>query len=301
MAIRNDPRLIQAHIALFKGERNEAQRLLDEYYQAHKESRDDPLILWLDAQTRATREERIAQLKLLVSSVAPENHYARLARIYLDEEALYAAKLTPSRRRVAFLSVEMWVFIGFIVLGGIVTLLGVSFFGSPERGEMQPNLALTQTALIASLPTSTPLPDMSTPVNVDEFMLRYDGGILQVAAIEDNSRRVVDDGMNAAVQPVPGARFYALRLIFECRQAICNEPPQAKLALRLDDLSVIPLRDNVRIEGTTFMQPVALGRASSGWYVFEIPVSGLVTYLEVHPLTADRNVPPLVILLQTDF
>ena len=73
------------------------------------------------------------------------------------------------------------------------------------------------------------------------------------------------------------------------------------MALRLDDLAVIPVRDNVIIDGTRPMQPVALGRATSGWAVFEIPVSAIVAYLEVRPLTADRSAPPPVILLQTSF
>ncbi|MCU0513493.1 MAG: hypothetical protein MUE40_13105 [Anaerolineae bacterium] len=296
MSPRHDPRLIQANIALFKGERLEAQRLLDEYYQAHKDRRHEPLILWLDAQTRATREERLEGLRLLVHSASSENPYARLARLALADEAEYERRLSPPRRTFARLPLEAWSFIGMLLLavlltGGLVLLLG--------RGEEADaaGIPLTQTALVQALPTRTPQPDRSVAVIPEEFTLRYDGGLLQVAAIEDGSQRVIDDGQNVPLLPVPGARFYALRLLFECRQAICNEPPQAALTLRLDDLSVIPRRDGVRLEGTTAMQPVALGRATSAWVVFEIPVSGVVAYLEVRPHTAPRTDPPAVILL----
>ena len=56
--------------------------------------------------------------------------------------------------------------------------------------------------------------------------------------------------------------------------------PQAILKLRLDDGSLIEPRTGVQIAGATPLAPIALGRTTSGWLVFEVPsitpVSALV-------------------------
>src|SRR5262249_8576546 len=90
----------------------------------------------------------------------------------------------------------------------------------------------------------------------------------------------VDSDTNEVLTPIPGARFYALNVAFECRGGICDAPPQAILKLQLDDGSLIAPRTGVQIAGTTPLSPIALGRTTSGWLVFEVPsitpVSALV-------------------------
>ncbi len=296
MSVRHHPLLISANIALAQGNRLEAQRLLDTYYQEHKDAKKDPLILWLDAQTRTTRDERLEQLRFLVTTLPAEHPYSVIARETLADEDLYAAKIAPVVRRHWWNRrlgrVQVW------HLGAMSFLIGILVFTVwAVRPRETPPPALTVLLAETATPLITPLPDLSTPLNVNDFTLRYSGGILQIAAVEPDSQRIVERLSPTPIAPVPGARFYALKLIFECRRAICDEPPQANLFVRLDDRTTIAARDNISMAGLEPLQPVALGRASSGWVVFEIPVSALVTYLEIHPddLPSDQT-PPVILL-----
>jgi hypothetical protein len=105
----------------------------------------------------------------------------------------------------------------------------------------------------------------------DAYTARYPQGILQVTAIEDQSERVIDSDTGEVLTPIPGARFYALNVVFECRGGICDAPPQANLTLQLDDGSRIQPRVGVQIAGATGLSPIALGRTTNGWVVFEVP------------------------------
>jgi hypothetical protein len=287
---------MSANIALSQGNRLEAQRLLDAYYQQHKDTKKDPLILWLDAQTRATREERLEQLQFLVSTLPADHPYSVMAQETLNDEATYAAKIGPVVRRRWWNRrlgpVQVW-HLGIVsALIGMIVILMWTF--RPRENEIP---ALAELLTESPTPVVTALPDLSTPVNVNDYTLRYSGGILQIAAVEPDSQRIVERLAPTPIAPVPGARFYALKLIFECRRAICDEPPQADLLIRLDDRTTIPARDDVYVAGLEPLQPVALGRASTGWVVFEFPVSAVVTYLEIHPDDLPSDDPPPVILL----
>lgn len=295
MSVRHHPLLMSANIALSQGNRLEAQRLLDTYYQQHRESSKDPLILWLDAQTRATREERLEQLHFLIANIPTDHPYSVMAREILADEELYASKIANVQhhwwnRRLE--RVQIW------HMGLLSFLIGMMVFTvwamrPREDAETPLSSALAETPT----PVVTPLPDLSTPVNVNDYTLRYSGGILQISAVEPDSQRITQRLAPTPVAPVPGARFYALKLIFECRRAICDEPPQADLFVRLDDRTTISMREDVHVAGLEPIQPVALGRASQGWVIFEIPVSAIVTYLEIHPDDLPSDQPPPVILL----
>ena len=295
MSVRHHPLLMSANIALSQGNRLEAQRLLDTYYQQHRDAKKDPLILWLDAQTRATREERLEQLHFLIANIPADHPYSVMARETLADEELYASKIATVRRhwwnrRLG--RVQVW---QMAALSFVIGLLVFAAWNMRPREEVETplSIALNETPT----PAVTPLPDLSTPVNVNDYTLRYSGGILQIQAVEADSQRVTERLYPTPIAPVPGARFYALKLIFECRRAICDEPPQADLFLRLDDRTTIATREDVHVAGLEPLQPVALGRASSGWVVFEIPVSAIVTYLEIHPDDLPSDQPPPVILL----
>lgn len=289
------PVLIKANIALFKGDRLEAQRLLDEYYAQHKEQRNAPEVLWLDAQTRPTREERLQQLEYLVQTLPPENKYHRIARQHLKDESDYAAKLNPPprfwQRRVLRIALWMWL---WVIVGGI---LAVGMLNPLINPVVSPTPIATE--VIAVQPTRTLLPDMSITLAPENHALRFDAGILQVVSVEDNSQRVVDASTGEIIAPVPGARFYALRVVFECRLALCENPPEAALALRVDDRFVIDARADVLIEGTQPLQSIALGRTAAGWIIFEIPAAGKVSYLQITPYAAPHDAVPPVILIQS--
>lgn len=296
MSVRHHPLLMSANIALSQGNRLEAQRLLDTYYQQHRDTNKDPLILWLDAQTRATREERLEQLHFLIANIPKDHPYSIMARETLADEELYASKIGPTvrhrwwNRRLGRVQVWHMAALSFVI--GIIVFAAWAM--RPVEEDDSP-----LSVLLAETPTPaiTALPDLSTPVNVNDYTLRYTGGILQIAAVEADSQRVTERLYPTPIAPVPGARFYVLKLIFECRRAICDEPPQADLFVRLDDRTTIATREDVHVAGLEPLQPVALGRASTGWVVFEIPVSAIVTYLEIHPDDLPSDQPSPVILL----
>ncbi|MBC7814367.1 MAG: hypothetical protein H7175_24640, partial [Burkholderiales bacterium] len=233
--------LIKANIALVKGERFETQRLLRDYLQEREEQRegvdDVALVLWLDAQAQNQREERIERLKMLVAETPPDNIYHQLAGNYLAQEAEYQTKLGGSsepdeeesrlrtRRRRIWLAA-----VGVAVAALVIIALTLINTGSPQPDVLDG--LLTPHAAIEA--TRTPLPDRSIALVVDSYTIRYPGGIMQVEAFEDSSERVVNANTGVAIEPVPGARFYALKVLFECRIAVCDTPPQADLALDLD-------------------------------------------------------------------
>lgn len=286
------PTLIKANIALFKGDRLEAQRLLDDYYSQHQDQRNTPEVLWLDAQTRLTREERLQQLEYLLQLLPPEHVYHRIARQHLQEEAEYASKLYPPPRfwQRRFLGLGVWLWL--LLIGGVFAVSSVNTLLQPAPIATPP-----ATPAIATQPTRTPQPDMSRPLAPENHTLRFEAGILQILAVEDNSQRVVLAATHELVEPVPGARFYALRLVFECRLAVCERPPEAELALRVDDRFMINARADVGIENMPPMEAIALGRAVSGWVIFEIPAAGQVSYLQITPFAAPRDSVSPVILI----
>jgi hypothetical protein len=161
--------------------------------------------------------------------------------------------------------------------------LAALFSGAP--GAANPNAPTPTTASPAVFSARvTPLPAGSAVVS-------YPQGVLQVTAREDYSTRVATlDGRE--LTPVPGARFYALEVIFECRQGICGTPPQAQVSVRLDDGVVLPARDGVGLLGGRVLQPIAQGRATTGWLVFELPETARVVGLELLP--PDTDVPLFV-------
>jgi hypothetical protein len=298
--------LIKANIALAKGERFETQRLLRDYLDEREEQRegveDAALVLWLDAQAQNQREERIERLKMLVAETTADNVYHQLAAGYLADEAEYQTKLGGSsesddddnasgrwRRR------RIWLIAAGAVLGlFIIAALILTNASSPQ-------IVVVDSALtpIADALTPTRLPDRSIALVVDSYTIHYSGGIMQIEAFEDSSERVVNANTGVLIEPVPGARFYALKVLFECRIAVCDAPPQAELALDLDGEFRVEARPDTGLDGQSPMQPVALGRNTTGWIVFEIPVTGDVTALEITPTEQEEDAEPLRLLLDT--
>lgn len=291
-----DARLIKANIALFKGERAETLRFLQEYVDEFGFSLDSdpdaPLVMWLDAQAQTERDERIRRLRILVNSVPATSHYSQLAQNYLYEEERLSHPQQPETRlmdrplwRVALVVMV----IGLVVVGGAALLGGRNSDPSTANG----------TATASPAPTTLSLPDLSQALVADSFTANYPRGVLQVTAFEEDSKRVIDSRENTLATPVPGARFYALSLVFECRGGICNEPPEATLSLQLDNGDLIPVRQNASISGQPTLQPIALGRTTSGWIVFEVPLISSVKALVVSAPdpTSEQAFEPVTIAL----
>jgi hypothetical protein len=277
-ASNQNRKLVKANLALFKGTRGETARLLGDYRAAGGgEPQRAPMVLWLDAQAQPDRAERIKRLNFLIANVPSDDPYAQMARQVLQDEDNYQQNISLANARPGLKFGTVLRTLTFLALGGLMVLVAMSVLNPPKT---EPVTDVIPTPLPDLQPTALTLPDNSHPLVADAYTARYPQGILQVTAVEDESARVVDDDTNEVVTPIPGARFYALNIAFECRGGICDAPPQAVLKLQLDDGSLIEPRTGVQIAGTTPLSPIALGRTTNGWVVFEVPsitpVSALV-------------------------
>jgi hypothetical protein len=299
-----DARLIKANIALFNESRAETRRWLKEYLadETNEHERDTyaPLVMWLDAQTRANREDRIERLRALIHSTEPDNVYASMASQYLADEERYAAKLKGAgrdeRTGIQFFGVGLWKIVLFALVVSIASYGASRLLNANASQDTDSSGA--QVVFDSGNPVST-LPDHSKPLEEGRYTVQYPQGNFAVTALEDASERVVDLDEMALLNPVPGARFYALNVLFECRTGICGTPPEAKLALRLDGGVVIGSSANVGIAGETLLQPIAQGRSTEGWVVFEIPLASNVQGLVITPKSDDQQAEPLHIALPT--
>jgi hypothetical protein len=282
------PRLIQANRALFEGDRIEARRLLEEYRRTSAAPAD--LLAWLDANTESDAAARLEKLRHLAEHGSEPSIYVRMAREYVGQEDALARRLhsgTASRwRRRMFIPLALMA--ALIVAGGVL-------LARPGR-EIDALLA-TATATLPPA-TVTPYPDTSVALSGADYSVRYSAGILTVQALEDRSERVVSLQTGQQVLPVPGARFFALELTFECRTSICRQPPQANVLLRLDTGDLIEARADVVIADQDRLQAIALGRATRGWVVYEIPVLNRAEGLQIAPFSADASTEiPLMMAL----
>ncbi len=277
------PTLIKANIALLEGLPSETQRLLYEYWSeaAPNPDPDLALALWLDAHSRSTPEAVIEGLQALVSRIAPDDTYARMAQQYLQDEAAYRSPAPTAMRRQPLVLAGLFTLVGVIVTLGLIALFNRA---QPQPTTNNNDAALTALAPTPALPAN--LPDSSQTLVPDQYNARYPQGILNVLAMENASQRVVKNADGSLATPIAGARFYALRLNFECRGGICDQPPEAHITVALDDGTQLEPRAGLRISGEEPLQAVALGRTTVGWVVFEIPLVSTVKSLVVAPRVA---------------
>jgi hypothetical protein len=223
----------------------------------------------------------IEGLQVLVSRVPPDDAYARMAQQYLQDEAAYRSPAPTAIRRQPLLLAGLFTMVGVAVTLGLIALF--------NRAQPQPTNSNNDAALTALAPTpalSANLPDTSQTLAPDQYSARYPQGILNVLALENASQRVIKNADGSLATPIAGARFYALRLNFECRGGICDQPPEAKMTVALDDGTQLEPRPNLNISGEAPLQAVALGRTTVGWVVFEIPLVSTVKSLVVAPRVA---------------
>lgn len=301
MATAQHPKLIRANIALFKGERAETRRLLDEFRAENPANTQDSMVLWLDAQAQNDQDVRISRLYDLIRLVPVNDPYGQMARQILQDEEHYKTKLKRSgkQRTVGILGVPLWKGLLFLIAGGVISFVAVMLFAPPSTPAISDDTDVVVAGDVTASPTAVSFPDRSRALVADSFTARYTQGLLQITAYEDRSERVVTlrDGLPA--QPVDGARFFALELVFECRAGICNNPPEAELAVEMSNGDIIELRSDVMIADGEIMSAVALGRATSGWAIFEVPILSTVERLIVTPDSDNVTEPvePLNIVL----
>ena len=280
-------KLISANIALFRGERAETLRLLDELERDNPEAIQGhiSMVMWLTAHAQTNNDRRLQQLHELIAQTPTDDYYHQLTRDYLAQEDLYSEKLQPSRG----LATRQ-----LLMIIAVVLVLGILAAGAINSGDIPTAVVLD--ASPDPLPTvinPEDLPDKSRAIVADSFTARYLQGILQLLAVEDRSERVIyiKDGLLA--EPVAGARFYALNVTFECRLGICNDPPEAELEILLNNGTSLAVRDDLIIAGQPQFEPIALGRATSSWVVFELPTLNQPTNLIIQP-EAKTGVEPQV-------
>jgi hypothetical protein len=277
------PTLIKANIALLEGLPSEAQRYLHEY-RSEDAANPDPdlaLVLWIEAHSRSTPEAVIEGLQALISRVPADDRYAQMAQQYLQDEAVYRSPVQPAIRRQPLVLAGLFTLVGVVVTLGLIALF--------NRAQPQPIISdndITQTALVPTVVVAANLPDSSQTLVPDQYSARYPQGILNVLALENASQRVIKNADGSLATPIAGARFYALRLNFECRGGICDQPPEARITVALDDGTQLEPRAGLSISGEQALQAVALGRTTVGWVVFEIPLVSTVKSLVVAPRVA---------------
>jgi hypothetical protein len=317
------PKLIKANIALYNGSRVEARRLLDEYLQesgktlpsqaaeiqSGKSKIKVPVaneaeshVMWIDAQAQDSREDRIKRMQALIEFAPPNDPYVKMARQALEQEQKFAPEEeespeipgeSKSRIPREIVGVPMAKALGFLGVGfavGLIALLALGIGGTPARQVVASNVvtdfAPTQVALAATLP-----PSREIRIDPNTHRLEYPRARLEIVASEDYSERVVEVRSGEPLQAVQGARFYALKLIFTCREGICNQPPEAALSLLTDDSDVLPMIRGAGIAGETILEPVGLGSSTTGWVVFELPQNSNPNALVITPPVEGNQTP----------
>lgn len=272
---RWNAKLIRANIALFTGDYAEARRWLADCQAEGIAAEHASQAMWLDAHTQPDPTERLRRLEGMAAQLDPSDPYAALARAALDAERAAGSPAAPNRGWVRALVVLLVLGIGAAVVALVI------------NGNAPADVIPTAQPTI--FPTPTLPPDRSRPLTGEGYTARYAEGLLTAVAIEDDSARVVRAVTGETIVPLDGARFYALEVAFECRAAICSAPPQAEVAVRLTDGSRIAPRRDLALVGQTVLEPVALGRITRGWLVFEVPVIGAVEALEITTRDAESG------------
>jgi hypothetical protein len=264
---RWNAKLIRANIALYIGDYTEARRWLADYQTEGIAAEHASQVMWLDAHTQPEPAERLGRLGAMVAQLAPSDPYADLARAALEAER---AAEPPAPKTSRWPRIGIWV--GLVLIGSMAAF-------ALNGGNPPPTSRPTVTPTV--MPTATLPPDRSTPLTGEGYTVRYSDGLLSAVGIEDSSVRVVRLNSDDFVTPLDGARFYALEVAFECRSSICNNPPQGQLKLRLADGSHIEPRRELGLFGQDILTPIALGRITRGWVIFEIPVISPAAALEI--------------------
>ncbi|MDQ7037248.1 MAG: hypothetical protein Q9P01_21110 [Anaerolineae bacterium] len=278
-----DIRLIRANIALAEDDRLEVLRLLEAYRHSPDTSNvHDSLVMWLEAHAQTDHNALIRHLEKLLKKTAPYDPYHQMAHDYLWKEDTYADTIADVQHQARAVPGLTWRRVMGGTIGVVLTIVTITFLlrwtgRNEELATIPTRVAIQATAL------PTALPDNTQRLNLNDHMARYEGGLLMVAALEDESLRVIDNLTRERLEPVEGARFYVLQLHFECRQGICSEPPEAILSLILDNEFSVPPRDGAIVQSEETMTPIALGRRTVGWVVFEVPVVSEPIGLSVTP------------------
>lgn len=284
--------LQKAHLAMMDGDRDSVL----EWIESEPNTAE---VLWLRAQSAVDDETRLS----LLERVAAEDHpdYSPLASEIVRRERDFEQKLsaTPDyqfwkkpgwRAKMAALRQQRVWFLSLVAVALISILVLISSVfqnqGAAASAELTAQAIPRPTATITAIPPAK------------RASLSYTAGDFTVIRIENPTNRMVvtEGGMNAGTPAAPavGAHYLALQFEFICRIAICENPPETQVSLKLDDGNIVSYSSNYQ---PVLAEKPGLARISkdqmiSGWLVFEIPNLAQPAAL-LFPNGTSYDAPPL--------
>lgn len=284
--------LEKANQALLDGDRDGVLKLL-------QNEPDTAEVIWLRANSVLSDEERKRLLSRLINE---ESRYSQLAREFLDRENNFQAELDEppdykfwlqpnyKKRAEKMREYRTWII-------GAILLLALGIFGivvninyESENDKFTAGVRATQTA---------------QAFFAGQQFAEYSAGRLSIIDVIDQvdtlERPVtfgdfVDDQFKP-VSPAEGARFLAVLINFQCVLPVCNQPPEADLALLLADDKITASynyssRPFFIDEPPSEFDRIASGKSIRLWFVFEVPRITSPKALLV--ITPDRQEPLIV-------
>lgn len=263
--------LEKANQALLDGDRDGVLRLL-------RNEAETPEVIWLRANSILSNEEH---LKLLETVARGDSRYAPLAQETLNREAKFQFELDEppdykfwaqpnyKKRMEKMREYRLWIFGGILlVVAGIFgVLININYESDYQKQAAEVRATQTAQAFFAG----------------KQFAQYAEGTLSILDVINDidvldrpvTSGDTVDDQFKPAV-PADGAHFVAVLINFQCAMPVCDQPPQASLALLLSDDKSTQLSDySSRLffidEPPSESDRIASGRSVKLWFVFETP------------------------------
>lgn len=284
--------LQKAHLVMMDGDRDSVLEQIDSEANTTE-------VLWLRAQSALNEETRLS----LLEQVAAEDHpvYSPLAAEIVRREREFAQKLsaTPDyqfwkkpgwRAKMAALRQQrVWsLSLLAVALISILVLISSAFQSQAAAA------AVELTAQAAPRPTAT----ITAIPPAKRASLSYPAGDFTAIRIENPTNRLVitAGGMNAGTPAAPavGAHYLALQFEFICRIALCENPPEAQVSLKLDDGNIVSYSSNYQPVLAEIPGPARISKDQmvSGWLVFEIPNQAQPAAL-LFPNGTSYDAPPL--------
>ncbi|MCX7976565.1 MAG: hypothetical protein N2646_05785, partial [Bellilinea sp.] len=177
-----------------------------------------------------------------------------------------------------------------VVFISALVLVAVAFQNNSQRSSATPAAVVQQTP--RPTPSVTALPVNKRP------RISYTAGEFSIIRIENPTHRMVlsnaNSDPNTAAVPAVGAVYLAVQYEFLCRAALCENPPEAEIALKLEDGSVVSYTSSYRPVLAEFpgVARIAKNQTVTGWLVFEIPNQAAPAAL-LFPNDAGYDAPPL--------
>ena len=306
-----DSQIKDANYALLEGDRDGVITILGE-------RQDMVETIWLRAHSSPDDTERNFLLHQV--SAHQDSVYAPLAADILQREQNYTRQIeTPpgwqfwKRPRwqpfTRFVSRYRIVVIILLVALCAGSIFGLTWCTGQQKQTTALSAYLTETqqasalpasyiesTAVAPSPTSTlqPTPSFTPIPQANRSSATYPAGRVSLAFIEYPTNRLVtfqSYDSEAYATPVAGAVFAAFQLEFTCGLAMCNQPPEAIVSLRLNNNEIIDYQQNT--PPLLANEPI-IDRASADpvniWFVFEFSSQNTPVALVLEPCDGSQAI-----------